>query len=111
MSDTKKTEPSGSHGVSRRAASGGRCVALTCIACLRRSTARCRTSRPRSVNTTGLAVTDDTVTIGILHSVTGTMAISETGSVQAEKLAIEQINAHGRHSGPQNRVYSGRRRV
>ncbi len=35
------------------------------------------------------------VTVGILHSVTGTMAISETGSVQAEKLAIEQINATG----------------
>lgn len=47
------------------------------------------------VNTTGLAVTDDKVTVGILHSVTGTMAISETGSVQAEKLAIEQINAMG----------------
>lgn len=47
------------------------------------------------VNTTGLAVTDDTVTIGILHSVTGTMAISETGSVQAEKLAISQINEQG----------------
>jgi urea transport system substrate-binding protein len=47
------------------------------------------------VNTTGLAVTDDTVTVGILHSVTGTMAISETGSVQAEKLAIDQINEMG----------------
>jgi urea transport system substrate-binding protein len=47
------------------------------------------------VNTTGLAVTDSEVTVGILHSVTGTMAISETGSVQAEKLAIEQINAQG----------------
>ncbi len=47
------------------------------------------------VNTTGLAVTDDEVTVGILHSITGTMAISETGSVQAEKLAIEQINAAG----------------
>lgn len=47
------------------------------------------------VNTTGLAVTDDTVTVGILHSTTGTMAISETGSVQAEKLAIEQINEAG----------------
>ena len=35
------------------------------------------------VNTTGLAVTDTTVTVGILHSVTGTMAISETGSVEA----------------------------
>jgi urea transport system substrate-binding protein len=47
------------------------------------------------VNTTGLAVTDTDVTVGILHSITGTMAISETGSVQAEKLAIEQINAAG----------------
>jgi len=48
-----------------------------------------------AVNTTGLAVTDTEVTVGILHSVTGTMAISETGSVQAEKLAIDQINASG----------------
>src|SRR5690606_10633416 len=47
------------------------------------------------VNMTGLAVTDKTVTVGILHSVTGTMAISETGSVEAEKLAIDQINAMG----------------
>ena len=51
--------------------------------------------RADSVNTTGLAVTDTTVKVGILHSITGTMAISETGSVEAEKLAIEQINAMG----------------
>jgi urea transport system substrate-binding protein len=48
-----------------------------------------------AVNTTGLAVTDTEVTVGILHSVTGTMAISETGSVEAEKLAIDQINSKG----------------
>ena len=47
------------------------------------------------VNTTGLAVTDDYVTVGQLHSVTGTMAISETGSVEAERLAIQQINDMG----------------
>ncbi|MGV6817090.1 MAG: urea ABC transporter substrate-binding protein [Thiotrichales bacterium] len=47
------------------------------------------------VNTTGLAVTDDTVTVGILHSLTGTMAISETGAQEAEKLAIKQINDAG----------------
>ena len=47
------------------------------------------------VNTTGLAVTDTEVTVGILHSITGTMAISETGSVEAEKLAISQINEMG----------------
>ena len=47
------------------------------------------------VNTTNLAVTDTEVTVGQLHSATGTMAISETGSIQAERLAIEQINGMG----------------
>ncbi|MDE3010193.1 MAG: urea ABC transporter substrate-binding protein [Pseudomonadota bacterium] len=47
------------------------------------------------VNTTGLAVADTEVTVGQLHSATGTMAISETGSIQAEQLAIDQINAAG----------------
>jgi len=47
------------------------------------------------VNTTNLAVTDTEVTVGQLHSATGTMAISETGSIQAEQLAIDQINAEG----------------
>ena len=56
------------------------------------------------VNTTGLAVTDDTVTVGILHSVTGTMAISESGSVEAEKLAIKQINEMGGVLGRQIEV-------
>ncbi len=55
------------------------------------------------VNTTGLNVTDKEATVGILHSVTGTMAISEIGSVQAEKLAIEQINAQGGVLGRQIR--------
>ena len=57
-----------------------------------------------AVNTTGLAVTDDSVTVGILHSVTGTMAISETGSVEAEKLAIDQINAAGGVLGRQIKI-------
>ena len=57
-----------------------------------------------AVNTTGLAVTDDTVTVGILHSITGTMAISETGSVEAEKLAIAQINAAGGVLGRQIKI-------
>ncbi|MFT2588555.1 transporter substrate-binding protein, partial [Escherichia coli] len=42
-----------------------------------------------------LAITDTEVTVGQLHSATGTMAISETGSIQAERLAIDQINAMG----------------
>lgn len=56
------------------------------------------------VNTSGLAVTDTDVTVGQLHSVTGTMAISETGAIQAEQLAIDQINAMGGILGRQIKV-------
>jgi urea transport system substrate-binding protein len=37
----------------------------------------------------------DTVKVGILHSQTGTMAISEKSLIDAEQLAIEEINASG----------------
>jgi len=56
------------------------------------------------VNTTGLAITDTTVTVGQLHSATGTMAISETGSIRAERLAIDQINAGGGILGRQIKI-------
>src|SRR5690554_4372089 len=35
------------------------------------------------------------IRVGILHSLSGTMAISETAVVDATKLAIEEINASG----------------
>lgn len=57
-----------------------------------------------AVNTTKLAVTDTEVVVGQLHSATGTMAISETGSIQAERLAIEQINAAGGILGRKIRI-------
>lgn len=91
MSDKGKTNDS--KQVSRRAMLAGS-AALTASLFLPKGL-RAADYPTSAVNTTGLAVTDDTVTIGILHSITGTMAISETGSVQAEKLAIEQINAQG----------------
>ena len=56
------------------------------------------------VNTTKLAVTDTEVVVGQLHSSSGTMAISETGSIQAEQLAIDQINAMGGILGRKIRV-------
>jgi urea transport system substrate-binding protein len=91
MSDKGKTNVS--QGMSRRAMlEGGAALTGTLFMPKGLKAADYPTS---VVNTTGLAVTDDTVTCGILHSITGTMAISETGSVQAEKLAIEQINAQG----------------
>lgn len=57
-----------------------------------------------AANSTGLAVSDTTVTVGQLHSATGTMAISETGAIQAERLAIEQINAQGGVLGRQVKI-------
>jgi len=74
---------------------GGALVGALLAAGLITSTAFADDFPTSKVNTTGLAVTDKTVKVGILHSATGTMAISETGSIQAEKLAIEQINAMG----------------
>lgn len=56
------------------------------------------------VNTTKLAVTDTHVNVGILHSLSGTMAISETGPAQAERLAIEQINKQGGVLGRQIKI-------
>lgn len=37
----------------------------------------------------------DAIRVGVLHSLTGTMAISETSVVDATRLAFEQINAAG----------------
>ena len=68
-------------------------IALSCLFTF--TTAVAADYPTAKINTTKLAVTDSTVKVGILHSVTGTMAISETGSVEAEKLAIKQINDMG----------------
>ncbi|WP_320675440.1 urea ABC transporter substrate-binding protein [Prochlorococcus sp. MIT 1341] len=43
----------------------------------------------------GCADCDAEVTVGILHSLSGTMAISESTLVDTEKMAIEEINAAG----------------
>jgi urea transport system substrate-binding protein len=68
---------------------------LLALSALALSPATWAASPTSQVDTTGLAVTDTEVTVGQLHSATGTMAISETGSIQAERLAIDQINAKG----------------
>ena len=43
----------------------------------------------------------ETIKVGILHSLSGTMAISETTVVDAEKLAIKEINEAGGVLGQQ----------
>ncbi len=48
-----------------------------------------------SASTSGGTPTGDTIPVGILHSLSGTMAISEVSVRDAELLAIEEINAAG----------------
>ncbi len=47
------------------------------------------------------AASGDSIKVGILHSLSGTMAISETTVVDAQKLAIKEINAAGGVLGKQ----------
>src|SRR4051794_41866262 len=79
-------------------------AALSAAALLPSAAALAQAFPTAKVNTTGLAVTDTEVTVGILHSVTGTMAISETGSGQAGKIAHQQSQPPGGGLGPQNKI-------
>lgn len=63
------------------------------------------TSSPSpSPNTTTASSGGGTIKVGLLHSLSGTMAISETTVVDAELLAIEEINAAGGVLGKQIEV-------
>jgi urea transport system substrate-binding protein len=53
------------------------------------------TTSPETAASPAAAGGGDTIKVGILHSLSGTMAISETTVVDAEMLAIEEINAAG----------------
>lgn len=53
------------------------------------------TSSPSAANVSTTAASGDGIKVGILHSLSGTMAISEKSVVDAEMLAIEEINAAG----------------
>ncbi|HVY22199.1 MAG TPA: urea ABC transporter substrate-binding protein [Steroidobacteraceae bacterium] len=79
-------------------------IAATAITVLQAGSAFAAGPPTAKVNTTGLKVTDTEVYVGQLHSATGTMAISETGSIRAERLAIDQINAEGGVLGRQIKV-------
>ncbi|MBM7604549.1 urea transport system substrate-binding protein [Metabacillus crassostreae] len=63
-----------------------------------------QTSEPEATTTgsdTKATVDGDTVEVGILHSLSGTMAISEVSLRDAELMAIEEINAAGGVLGKQ----------
>src|SRR4028118_778221 len=56
---------------------------------------------PTSAGTTPAAGGGNTIKVGILHSLSGTMSISEKSVVDAEQLAIEEINKAGGVLGKQ----------
>lgn len=56
---------------------------------------------PTETTATTSAASGDTIKVGILHSLSGTMAISEKSVVDAEQLAIEEINQAGGVLGKQ----------
>lgn len=69
----------------------------------------CSTTETTTTTTTTSSPTaasggGDTIKVGILHSLSGTMAISETTVVDAEELAIEEINKSGGVLGKQIEV-------
>ena len=51
--------------------------------------------------TSGVAHAADTIKVGVLHSLSGTMAISETSLKDVALMAIEEINANGGLLGKQ----------
>ena len=72
-------------------------MALAVAAASAISLASCGSST--SDNGSGSGSDGSTVTVGLLHSMTGSMAISEQAVLDAEKLAIDEINASGGVNG------------
>jgi urea transport system substrate-binding protein len=54
-----------------------------------------------TASTTPAADDSNTIKVGILHSLSGTMAISEVSVKDSEMMAIDEINAHGGVMGKQ----------
>mgnify|MGYP002531012161 CR=1 FL=1 len=79
----------------RRLSAGAVCAALlaTMTACGGGSAAPAADSADSSAD-------GGTVKVGLLHSLTGSMAISETSVRDAEVLAIDEINKAGGVNGP-----------
>ena len=71
----------------------GLCLSVVLAAALPFGLTGCKTEKPKVVLDNDKK--GETVKVGILHSQTGTMAISEKSLIDAEMLAIEEINEAG----------------
>nr|WP_242022879.1 urea ABC transporter substrate-binding protein [Pseudanabaena mucicola] len=70
-------------------------------ACAPATTTPTATTAAGTASPTATAASGDTIKVGILHSLSGTMAISEKSLVDATQLAIEEINKAGGVLGKQ----------
>jgi urea transport system substrate-binding protein len=84
-----------SMGVKERTISGRRHKALILVAAI------LPTGLLMGLMSASMALAQDTVKVGVLHSLTGTMAISEVTVKNATMLAIDEINAAGGVNGKQ----------
>ncbi|HET9050094.1 MAG TPA: urea ABC transporter substrate-binding protein [Candidatus Dormibacteraeota bacterium] len=78
-----------------------RCALVAPALALVLATACGSTSSSGSSTSGAAAAGGDTIPVGVLHSLSGTMAISEVSVRDAEMLAIEEINAKGGVLGKQ----------
>jgi urea transport system substrate-binding protein len=94
------------HKVSRRTFGRLATGAVLSAALARSGSAAAAAPPTAQVNTTNLAVTDREVVVGSIRSLTGTIAIVEVSVLDAERLAVEQINAAGGVLGRQVKLIS-----
>jgi urea transport system substrate-binding protein len=79
----------------------GRTALAVAAAALAAVAAGCGSEDSNTSSPAGAASAGDTIPVGILHSLSGTMAISEVSVRDAELLAIEEINTAGGVLGKQ----------
>jgi urea transport system substrate-binding protein len=80
--------------IRRQRSAGGRCVAVIAAATAVFAVG-CGSSSNDKATGSGASSSQTTIPVGILHSLSGTMAISEVSVKNAELLAIDEINKAG----------------
>jgi urea transport system substrate-binding protein len=88
--------------IRRQRSAGGRCVAVVVAAAAAVFAVGCGSSSSDKSSSAGASSSSgSTIPVGILHSLSGTMAISEVSVRDAELLAIDEINKAGGVLGKQ----------
>jgi urea transport system substrate-binding protein len=100
LNPAAKLSPFETHALLRRVVTGALCsvVALGLAGCGSNSAQSTSAEAPATADTAvagSVETSGDTVKVGLLHSLSGTMAISEVTVKEAGMMAIDEINAKG----------------